>query len=105
MIERIPEEDRAERDSVSQETVRAFLRGMFRFVCVAAVVMALEIYRRRTGRALPLDRRAVGAIVCFGSAGLLGVLLLWRSRAGTAREVLESAAMFGFWAGFLALFA
>jgi hypothetical protein len=105
VIERIPEEDRAERDSVSQETVRAFLRGMFRFVCVAAVVMALEIYRRRTGRALPLDRRAVGAIVCFGSAGLLGVLLLWRSRAGTAREVLESAAMFGFWAGFLALFA
>ena len=105
VIERNPEEDRAGRDPVSQETVRAFLRGIFRFVCVAAVVVAAEIYRRRTGRALPLDRRAVGTIVCFGSAGLLGVLLLWRSRAGTAQEVLESAAMVGFWTGFLALFA
>jgi len=82
-----------------------FLRAVFRFVCAASMIVAIEIYRRRTGRMLPVDRKVVGAILSFGSAGLLGLLVLWRSRRGAAREVLDSAAMFGFWTGFFALFS
>jgi len=84
---------------------KGFVRATFRFLCAAALIAAIEIYRRRTGRMLPLDRRVVGAILSFGSAGLLGLVILWRSRAGAAREVLDSAAMMGFWTGFFALFA
>ena len=84
---------------------KGFVRAAFRFVCAAALIAAIEIYRRRTGRMLPLDRRVVGAILSFGSAGLMGFGLLWKSRAGAAREVLDSAAMMGFWTGFFALFS
>ena len=84
---------------------RGFVRGAFRFLCAAALIAAVEIYRRRTGRMLPIDRRVVGTILSFGSAGLLGLVILWKSRAGAVREVLDSAAMMGFWTGFFALFA
>lgn len=84
---------------------KGFVRAAFRFVCAAALIAAVEIYRRRTGRMLPLDRRVVGAIISFASAGLLGLVILWKSRAGPVREVLDSAAMMGFWTGFFALFA
>lgn len=88
----------------AKRAIRGFARIMFRFLCFAALLSALELVRRTPG-AYPTDRRSTGAVLAFASAGLLGVLLLWRSRAGAAREVLESAAMMGFWTGIFAVIA
>jgi hypothetical protein len=87
----------------ARQQVGAFARVMFRFLCAAALITCVEICRRNGARPWPPDRRTVGAALSFGAAGLLGLLLLWKSRSGAAREVLESAAMMGFWTGIFAL--
>lgn len=104
MLDRVPTDFSAESSLGASGAWKAFVRSAFRFLCAASLLAAVEIYRRGTGKILPIDRRVVGAILAFGSAGLLGILILWRSRDGVAREVLESAAMIGFWTGFFALF-
>jgi hypothetical protein len=103
MLDRVASEDRLESARSTALAWKGWVRGVFRFMCAAALILAVEVFRRRTDRLLTLDRRTVGTILSFGSAGLLGFALLWRSRAGAALEVLESAAMLGFWTGFVAL--
>jgi hypothetical protein len=87
----------------ARQQLGAFARVMFRFLCAAALITCIEICRRNAARPWPPDRRTVGAALSFGAAGLLGLLILWKSRSGAAREVLESAAMMGFWTGIFAL--
>ena len=111
MIEKLPTDENPREGpggpddaAAARRAIRAFARIMFRFLCFAALLSALELVRRSPG-AYPTDRRTTGAALAFASAGLLGVLLLWKSRAGAAREVLESAAMMGFWTGIFAVIA
>ncbi len=108
MIEKVPAADPGAASAAALEAaaakraVMAFARAMFRFLCFAALLSAIELLRRHPGP-WSADRRTTGAVLAFGSSGLIGVLLLWRSRAGAAREVLESAAVMGFWTGIFAL--
>jgi hypothetical protein len=90
---------------LSARAWKDFARGAFRFVCAAAIIAAIEIYRRRSLRMLPFDPRVIASMISFGVAGVTGLLILWRSRRDAVREVLDSSAMLGFWTGFLALFA
>lgn len=83
--------------------LRAFARLMFRFLCAAWFVGAIEIVRRATSHGGGLDRRASGAVLVFGSLSILGIVVLWRSRASPVREVLELSAMIGLWTGMVAL--
>ena len=90
------------RAEAPQDLLGAFGRLLFRFLSLTSLFCAIEILRRGP-HVWPIERRTAGAVIAFGSAGLLGVLFLWKSRTGAAREVLESAAMMGFWTGFFAL--
>ncbi|MEP6768839.1 MAG: hypothetical protein ABJC61_09235 [Acidobacteriota bacterium] len=96
-VESGPEPDRFGR------WLRAFARLMFRFLCAAWFVGAIEILRRASGRTGGLDGRASGAVLAFGSLAILGIVGLWRSRASPVREVLELSAMIGLWTGMFAL--
>jgi len=83
--------------------LRAFARLMFRFLCAAWFVGAIEIVRRGTVQTSGLDRRASGAVLVLASLAILGIVILWRSRASPVREVLELSAMIGLWTGLVAL--
>ncbi len=83
--------------------LRAFARLMFRFLCAAWFVGAIEIIRRGTADSGGLDLRASGAVLVLASLAILGIVILWRSRASPVREVLELSAMIGLWTGMVAL--
>lgn len=101
MTEEIPERG-SEPDRFGR-WLRAFARLTFRFLCAAWFVGAIEILRRGSARVGGLDARASSAVVAFGSLAVLGIVVLWKSRASPVREVLELSAMIGLWTGMFAL--
>lgn len=114
MIEKLPGDELLADEALAEERLiaaraeaprvlfAAFGRLLFRFLSLTSLFCAIEIVRRGP-HVWPIERRTAGAVIAFGAAGLLGGLILWKSRNGAAREVLESAAMMGFWTGFFAL--
>lgn len=75
----------------------------FRFLCTAWLTGSIELLRRWAPPDWPPERHVVALIFAFGVSALLGGILLWRTRATAAREIVESSAMLGFWVGVFAL--
>ncbi len=75
-------------------------RFAFRFLCAAWLVGSLEILPRWAAAGLPPIEIFVGAC---GASAILGAMCLWRTRENGARELIESGAALGFWAGVFAL--
>ena len=79
-------------------------RFAFRFLCAAWCAGSVEILRRLMLLAAgPPERPAAALVASFCACGVLGVILLWRTRESGARELLENSATLGFWAGVFAL--
>ncbi len=75
----------------------------FRFLCSAWLVGSAGILRRWAGPAWPPEKHVVLFVGACGVSALLGTILLWRTRENGARELIESGAAVGFWAGVFAL--
>ncbi len=74
-----------------------------RFLCAAWLVGSAEILPRWAGPGSPVERHVEVFVGACGASAILGAILLWRTREDGAREVLESGAALGFWAGVFAL--
>ncbi len=75
----------------------------FRFLCAAWLAGSIELLRRWAITSWPAEPPATGAVVAFGLCAIAGASLLWRTRESGARELVESSAALGFWAGVVAL--
>lgn len=74
-------------------------RFALRFLCAAWLVGSAEILPRWASPEWHIEI-FVGAC---GASAILGAILLWRTREDGARELIESGAALGFWAGVFAL--
>ena len=75
-------------------------RFALRFLCAAWLVGSVEILPRWAAPESPPIEIFVGAC---GASAILGAISLWRTRENGARELIESGAALGFWAGVFAL--
>ncbi len=79
-------------------------RFAFRFLCAAWCAGSVEVIRRLLlASAWPPERHAAELVASFCVCGVLGGVLLWRTRQSGAREILENSATLGFWTGVFAL--
>lgn len=78
-------------------------RFALRFLCAAWLVAAAEILPQWSGPAWPPERHIELFVGACGASAVLGAILLWRTREDGARELIESGAALGFWAGVFAL--
>jgi hypothetical protein len=79
-------------------------RFAFRFLCAAWLAGSAAILRLwAAAPSWPPERRLTELIVAFAVCAVLGALLLWRTRESGARELVETSAALGFWAGVFAL--
>ena len=80
-------------------------RFSLRFLCAAWLAGSAAVLRYfKTATPAIAERGALPAVLVLlvGSAAF-GVGLLWRTRGSGSRELLESSAALGFWAGVFAL--
>jgi len=76
-----------------------------RFLCVAWLAGSAAVLRVFATAAPEAGDRGAGPAVLLLLAGCaaFGVGLLWRTRGSGLRELVESSAALGFWAGMFAL--
>ena len=76
-----------------------------RFLCAAWLVGPAAVLRLFATAPRAMDDRGAGPAVLLLLAGCaaFGVGLLWRTRGSGVRELVESSAALGFWAGVFAL--
>jgi hypothetical protein len=78
-----------------------------RFLCFAWLAGPLAVLRvSALAASSPDGLGGAGAVeLALASSAAFGVAMLWRTRASGFRELAESSAALGFWAGIFALVA
>lgn len=74
-----------------------------RFLCAAWLAGSGELLRAWAVSSWPSERPVVALVAAFGASAVLGAWLLWRTRESGRRELVETSAALGFWAGVWAL--
>ena len=78
-------------------------RFALRFLCAAWLVGSAEILPRWASPGWPPEGHIEIFVGACGASAIVGAILLWRTREDGARELIESGAALGFWAGVFAL--